>query len=130
MSIQTKNLIVNVFQNNFNSISKASSLISSTMGIIEATDDLDITSSDYDNFTFLIIYNTNESGGVRGGIGFRGEPGILITTTNLTEDGTHDYIYVQNPPISSVVIPPLYRRIFIRIMFIPSVWEPSASDVT
>jgi hypothetical protein len=51
---------------------------------------------------------------------------IRVTTTNLTEDATHDYIYVQNPPASSVLIYPQYKRIFICVMFNPSVWEPSA----
>jgi hypothetical protein len=117
MSLTTSESLLNVLRGNFNAISNASSLIGSTNCIIEATANLDVTATTYNNLTVVTVINTNALGGDT----------ITITTTNLTEDAAHDYIYVQNPPGSSVTIAPQYKRIFIRVMFVPSVWEPSAS---
>jgi hypothetical protein len=117
MSLTTSGALLNVLKGNFGAISSVSSLVGATQCVIEATASLDVTASTYNNLTVLTVINTNAVGGDT----------ITITTTNLTEDAAHDYIYVQNPPGSSVTIAPQYKRIFIRVMFSPSVWEPSAS---
>jgi hypothetical protein len=117
MSLKTADALLNVLKGNFAAISTASLLVGATQCVIEATANLDVTASTYNNLTVLTVMNVNPLLGDT----------ITITTTNLTEDAAHDYIYVQNPPGSSVTIAPQYKRIFIRVMFVPSVWEPSAS---
>jgi hypothetical protein len=117
MSLKTADALLNVLKGNFGAISSVSSLVGATQCVIEATANIDITASTYNNLTVLTVINVNDLGGDT----------ITVTTTNLTEDAAHDYIYVQNPPGSSVTIAPEFKRIFIRVMFAPSVWEPSAS---
>jgi hypothetical protein len=73
---------------------------------------MDVTSETYNNLTVLTIINVGNSP-------------IHVTTTNLLEDADHDYIYVRTPPNPYVTIDSNFKCIFIRVMFIPSVWEPS-----
>jgi hypothetical protein len=73
---------------------------------------MNVTSEIYNNLTVITIINN-------------GDHPIDITTTNLLEDADHDYIYVRTPPVPHVTIDPQFKCIFIRVMFIPSVWEPS-----
>jgi cytoskeletal protein CcmA (bactofilin family) len=77
---------------------------------VETINDIALYESTYNRNCILVVYNN-------------GEDDINVSLTDITISNTSD-IYVDGTP-HDVIIEPSRSRIFIRVMFNPSIWEAS-----
>ena len=113
MSVTTQNVLTRAVRNLHAVNVITSQYIGPLFSIRETDADINLLETEYDALINVTVVNTGAST-------------IEVTTTDLGEDATH-YVYVNHSP--TITISAGHKRNFIRVMYSPSVWEPSAEQI-